>query len=161
MLTRGMTLPLDVELPLGQDVAAQRPVGCREWHQSLASFAHGIVIRTRRPPKSIISVVSSWTLTTRPRPCVSCVTWSCSANCSAGGAGGATPNGLVGRWRRAAARAGFIITSMRPRGSPIQRLGDPLPATRLVVHRPNQESSRRVGQFGGDPVSGNRVRLTR
>src|SRR6185312_14501626 len=41
-------------------------------------------------------------------------TWSCSANSSAGGAGGSAPKGLVGRRRRLAARAGFIITSMRP-----------------------------------------------
>ena len=49
-----------------------------------------------------------------------------------------------------AARAGFIITSMRPSGSSLQRLGNPLPAARLVVHRPHQEGSGRIGQFGDD-----------
>ena len=39
---------------------------------------------------------------------------------------------------------------MRFRASPLQRLADPLPATRLVVHRPRQEGSCRVGQFGDD-----------
>src|SRR5579862_5253186 len=32
--------------------------------------------------------------------------------------------------------------------TPLQRLGDPLPAERLVVDGPDQEGSRRVGQFG-------------
>src|SRR5580693_6039014 len=109
-----------------------------------------MVIRTRRAPKSMTRAASSSTVMTRPRPYLSCVTWSCSANCSAGGAGGAAAKGLVGRWRRVAARAGFIITSMRLRTSPLQRLGDPLPATRLVVHRPRQEGACRVGQFGDD-----------
>jgi hypothetical protein len=59
-------------------------------------------------------VASAWTLMTRPRPYLSCVTWSCSAYCSAGGAGDAAAKGLVGRRRRAAAREGFITTSMRP-----------------------------------------------
>ena len=47
-----------------------------------------------------------------------------------------------------AQRAAFVMTGMRPRCSPLHRFGDPLPATRLVVHRPHQEGSRRVGQFG-------------
>ena len=34
--------------------------------------------------------------------------------------------------------------------TPLQRLGDPLPATRLVVDRMHQEGSRRLGQFGQD-----------
>jgi len=34
--------------------------------------------------------------------------------------------------------------------TPLQRLGDPLPATRLVVDGPDQEGSRRIGQFGQD-----------
>src|SRR5580704_12467198 len=131
MLTRGMTAPRET--------------------QSLVRFAHGIVIRTRRAPKSMTRAASSSTVMTRPRPYLSCVTWSCSANCSAGGAGGAAAKGLVGRWRRPAARAGFIITSMRPRTSSLQRLGDPLPAACLVVHRARQEGSCRVGQFGDNP----------
>jgi hypothetical protein len=102
---------------LGRHGAAQRLAGCRR-HQSLASFAHGSVIRIRRAPKSMTKVASSWILMTRPRPYLSCVTWSCSANCSAGGAGGAGPKGLVGRRRRVAARAGSITTSMRPRHWP-------------------------------------------
>src|SRR5580704_13525502 len=131
MLTRGITAPRET--------------------QSLVRFAHGIVIRTRRAPKSMTRAASSSTVLTRPRPYLSCVTWSCSANCSAGGAGGAAAKGLVGRWRRPAARAGFIITSMRPRTSSLQRLGDPLPAACLVVHRARQEGSCRVGQFGDNP----------
>src|SRR5712671_3393931 len=122
---------------------------CRRRHQSLASFEHGVVIRIRHAPKSMTRVASSWTLMTRPRPYLSCVTWSWTANCSAGGARGGTLKGLVGR-RRRAARAGFIMTSMRASRSPLQRLGDPLPATRVVVHRPYQEGSRRVGQLGDD-----------
>src|SRR5580693_7362965 len=110
-----------------------------------------MVIRTRRAPKSMTRAASSSTVMTRPRPYLSCVTWSCSANCSAGGAGGAAAKGLVGRWRRTEARAGFIITSMRPRASVLQRLADPLPATRLVVYGPRQEGARRVGQFGDNP----------
>ena len=34
--------------------------------------------------------------------------------------------------------------------TPVQRLGDPLPATRLVVDRMHQDGSRHVGQFGQD-----------
>src|SRR5258705_548179 len=90
------------------------------------------------------------TLMARPRPYLSCVTWSSTANCSAGGARGGTPKGLVGRRRRVAARAGFIITSMRSSGSSLQRLGKPLPAACLVVHRPHQEGSCRIGQSGDD-----------
>src|SRR5689334_8577385 len=123
---------------------------CRRRHQSLASFEHGVVIRIRHAPKSMTRVESSWTLMTRPRPYLSCVTWSSTANCSAGGARGGTPKGLVGRRRRVAARAGFIITSMRSSGSSLQGLGNPLPAARLVVHRPHQEGSGRVGQSGDD-----------
>jgi|GEM_PF-1484041 len=103
---------------LARHRAAQRLAGCRRRHQSLASFAHGSVIRIRRAPKSMTKVASSSILMTRPRPYLSCVTWSCSANCSAGGAGGAGPKGLVGRRRRVAARAGSITTSMRPRRWP-------------------------------------------
>ena len=33
---------------------------------------------------------------------------------------------------------------------PLQRLADPLPATRLVVYCPHQEGLRRVGQLGDD-----------
>src|SRR5271169_6765137 len=35
--------------------------------------------------------------------------------------------------------------------SPLQRLADPLPATRLVVYGPHQEGTRRVRQLGDDP----------
>ena len=34
--------------------------------------------------------------------------------------------------------------------TPLQRLADPLPATRLVVYCPHQEGPRRVRQFGYD-----------
>src|SRR5262249_11497039 len=53
--------------------------------------------------------VSSSTPMTRPRPYVSWVTWSCTANWSAGGAAGGALKGLVGRKRWGAGRAGFII----------------------------------------------------
>src|SRR2546430_2983750 len=77
-----------------------------------------MVIRTRRVPKSMIkAVASSWTLTTRPRPCVSCVTWSCSANCSAGGAGGAAGEGVVWRVGRGGGGGGVLISSMGERES--------------------------------------------
>jgi hypothetical protein len=92
-------------------------------HQSLASFAQGIAIRIRRAPKSMTSAASSSTVTTRPRPYLSCVTWSCTANSSAGGAGGAGPKGLVGRRRRVAAREGSITTSMRPARAVRRRQG--------------------------------------
>jgi hypothetical protein len=50
---------------------------------------------------------------TRPSPYLSWVTWSCTANCSIGGSAGLALKGLAGRWRRVAARAGFITSSMR------------------------------------------------
>ena len=165
MLTRGTTPPVDTRAPLAHSAssvsaqrvsltaakkrssarpaparparygAAQRLAGCRLRHQSLASFAQGSMIRIRRAPKSMIKVASSGILMTRPRPYLSCVTWSCSANCSAGGAGGAGPKGLVGRRRRVAARAGFITTSMRPRRSPQQRPASPPPPISVEITR--------------------------
>jgi hypothetical protein len=53
---------------LARHGAAQRLAGCRRRHQSLASFAHGSVIRIRRAPKSTTKVASSWLLIMRPRP---------------------------------------------------------------------------------------------
>src|SRR5262249_44250564 len=50
--------------------------------------------------------------------------YSPRANVSAGGAGAGAPNGLPGRWRRAAARGAFIATIMRLPG-PGQRAGRP------------------------------------
>ena len=41
--------------------------------------------------------------------------------------------------------------TVRRRTMPLQWLADPLPAPRLVVDRPHQEGSGRVGQFGDDP----------
>src|ERR1700722_5077333 len=70
-------------------------------------------MRTRCVPKSMTTAVSSSTVTTRPRPYLSWVTWSCTANTSGGGSSGGGLKGLVGRKRRVAARAGFIFLSMR------------------------------------------------
>src|SRR6266567_4560301 len=50
---------------------------------------------------------------TRPRPYLSWVTRSSTANSSMGGSAGKLLKGLAGRKRRVAARTGFIITSMR------------------------------------------------
>ena len=102
---------------LARHGAAQRLAGCRLRHQSLASFAHGSVIRIRRAPKSMIKVASSWVLMTRPRPYLSYVTWSCSANCSAGGAGGAGPKGLVGRRRPGGGAGRFHHDQYAPPGA--------------------------------------------
>jgi hypothetical protein len=113
--------------------------------QSLLSFEQGIMIRTRREPKSTIRAVSSFTLTTRPRPYLSCVTWSCSANSSAGGAGAGAANGLVGKRRRVAARACFIITSMRH-----ERLASCFPATGTTIR---SEIDDRSGCGRPDPGS--------
>ncbi len=49
-----------------------------------------------------------------------------------------SPGLLAGDGPPGEPRAGWAMT-------PLQRFGDPLPATRLVVHRMHQESSRRVG----------------
>ncbi len=87
-----------------------RPETC----QSLVSLAKGERIRTLREPKSTITASSSSTRTTQPRPYLSWVTRSRTANCSTGGSAGRALNGLPGRKRRDAARAGFITTSMRP-----------------------------------------------
>jgi len=71
------------------------------------------MIRSWREPKSITRAVSSSTPMTRPRPYLSWVTWSWTAKWATGGAAGEALKGLVGRKRRVAARAGFIMTSMR------------------------------------------------
>src|ERR1039457_1726297 len=74
------------------------------------------MIRSCREPKSTSTAVSSSTRMTRPRPYRSWVTWSCTSNTSTGAAAGGALKGLLGRWRRGMARAGFITTSMRPTG---------------------------------------------
>jgi hypothetical protein len=108
--------------------------------QSLVSLAKGDKIRTRREPKSTTTASSPSTMMTRPRPYLSWVTWSRTANCATGGSRGRALKGLPGRGRRDAARAGFINTSMRPSG-----LGDPVPAVRmpcLTNRRPHATTGR-------------------
>ncbi len=71
--------------------------GYRWQDQSLVSLAYGVMIRTRHEPKSTTRVASASTSMTRPRPYLSWVTWSSTANCSTGGAAAGGPNGLVGK----------------------------------------------------------------
>jgi hypothetical protein len=82
--------------------------------QSLVSLAQGVTMRSRPDPNSMSTAVSSSTPTTRPRPNLSWVTWSCTTNGSAGGAAGGALKGLVGKRRRVVARAGFTFSIMRP-----------------------------------------------
>ena len=98
----------------GRPVPSPRRVTYRGRGQTLVSLAQGVMIRTRREPKSTIKALSSSMRMTRPSPYLSCVTRSCTANCSAGGmATGGLLKGLPDRCRRDAARSGFIISSMR------------------------------------------------
>src|SRR6516165_9350073 len=71
-----------------------------------------------------------------PSPYLSWVTWSWTANVSAGGAGAGALNGLSGRWRRAAARGAFIVI--------IMRLPGPKPATVARITFPGRVLSRRI-----------------
>lgn len=57
---------------------------------------------------------------------------------------GRRAEGTRGQEAPVAARAGFIKTSMLLMRSPSQRLGNPLPATLVVVCGLDQEGSRRV-----------------
>ena len=127
---------VQAHLPLPEPAARERTVGevafapvwtrpRRKTRQSLVSLAKGDKIRTFREQKSTITASSSSTRTTQPRPYLSWVTRSRTANCSAGGSTGRTLKGLPGRRRRDAARAGFINTSMRPPGLRAPILGGP------------------------------------
>lgn len=74
---------------------AVRPCG-RASSYSLLILLYGLRIRCRADPKSTSAAIPSSIPITRPRPYMSCVTWSPTAKCLGGGATGAL-KGLVGR----------------------------------------------------------------
>jgi len=102
----------------------------RARHYSLISFAQGSSMRSRCVPKSTRMTCSSSRLTTLPRPYLSCVTKSPTANVSTGSSTTGTLKGLPGSWRLAGrARDGFTSsqysarlcrrTPLRPAASPV------------------------------------------
>ncbi len=66
------------------------------WSYSLLILVYGLKIRCRADPKSTSAAIPSSMPITRPRPYMSCVTWSPTAKCLGGGATGAL-KGLVGK----------------------------------------------------------------
>lgn len=66
------------------------------WSYSLLILVYGLKIRCRADPKSTRAAIPSSMPITRPRPYMSCVTWSPTAKCLGGGATGAL-KGLVGK----------------------------------------------------------------
>src|ERR1017187_4260254 len=75
----------------GRQGGTQRP------DQSLVSLLYGALILACWGPKSTSTAMSCSTPMTTPRPYLSCVTWSCTAYCSSGGAAGGALNGLPGK----------------------------------------------------------------
>lgn len=76
-----------------------RHLACRDRAQrpySLLILAYGLRIRSCAEPKSTSTAIPSSMPITRPRPYMSCVTWSPTANCLGGGVTGAL-KGLVGK----------------------------------------------------------------
>lgn len=76
-----------------------RGLACRDRAQrfySLVILAYGLKIRICAEPKSTSAAIPSSMPITRPRPYMSCVTWSPTAKCLAAGVTGAL-KGLVGK----------------------------------------------------------------
>ena len=82
--------------PSGAENSEVRSMRGSPFSYSLVIFEYGLRIRICDEPKSTSTAIPSSTPITRPRPYMSCVTWSPTAKCLGAGATGAL-KGLVGK----------------------------------------------------------------
>jgi hypothetical protein len=88
-------------------------------------------------------------LMTRPRPYLSCVTWSWTAKTSTGGGAGGGLKGLVGKYRRDAARGGVISPLVCARPPPLV----PLRGNGFIPFAGRRGYNRRPGVVGAEVIT--------